>query len=360
MNHHKPPLLNFFIGLRDKAGLPLTIDQYYLLLQALEGGFGIASREDLKQTCRLLWLKSESSYQVDKFEEYFEEYFPQSYELVKPQTQNSKLKHTLNKPRADATKLSNSLDAITQKNSINHQHSSDSPSIIPTAIKGEFLPQKALKESKYQLNVKDFPITERKIKKNWRYLRRPIREGSLTEIDIEATIEKISLERVFLEPVLIANRINRAELLLLVDVSNSMAPFNLVSQRLVDNLQGGRLGKADIYYFRNSPQDYLYLHPQLPDAKFIQDLLPKLHSRRTVGLIISDGGAARGGISQERIKLTAMFLEELAPFVRHIAWLNPIPSERWQSTTAQAISHLVPMFELNDEGLKTAIRFCKS
>ncbi len=359
MSKQKPPLFDFFIGLRESAGLPLTIDQYHLLLQALSGGFGIANREELKQICRLLWLKSESSPQAEKFEQYFEQYFKQYDESLKPQTPNHKSSRTSNKTDSDATKSKTSVNETDSKTSVTTYSSSESSSFIPTAMRGEFLNQKSFKQGNYQLSVKDFPITERQIQQNWRYLRRPIREGTLTEVDIEATVEKISLDGVFLEPVVIPNRINRAELLLLIDVSNSMVPFHLFSQKLVENLQGGRLGKADTYYFRNCPKDYLYLYQERPDAKLIQDLLPKLHSRRTVGLIISDGGAARGGISRERIKLTAMFLEEFAPFVRHIAWLNPIPPERWQGTTAQAISQLVPMFELNDQGLKTAIRLSK-
>ncbi|RAM51668.1 MAG: hypothetical protein C6Y22_10430 [Hapalosiphonaceae cyanobacterium JJU2] len=359
MSKHKPPLFDFFLGLREEAGLPLTIDQYHLLLQALEGGFGIANREELKQICRLLWLKSESSPQTEKFEQYFEQYFAQFDESLKSQNQNRKSKHTSNKTDADATKVPTSFDQIDSNSLVSNQLSSESSSQVPTAIRGNFLNQKSLKEDNYQLTIKDLLISERQIQQNWRYLRRPIREGTLSEVDIEATVEKISLERVFLEPVLVPRRINRAQLLLLIDISNSMVPFNLLSQRLVDNLQGGRLGKADIYYFRNCPQDYLYLHPQFPDAKLIEDLLSKLHSRRTVGLIISDGGAARGGMSRERIELTAMFLEELAPVVRQVAWLNPIPESRWEGTTAQEISQLVPMFELNDQGLKTAIRLSK-
>lgn len=351
MTQQKPPLFDLFIGLREEAGLPLTIDEYHLLLQALKGGFGIASRDELKHICRLLWVKSKSSHQAEKFEQYFEQYFERQ---LQPQTRKS------NRTPKETTpeETEDSSDAEQLQTSANPTGSAFS-SLHPIAIRGALLPEKSPRESHYQLSVRDFPITERQIQQNWRYLRRPIREGALTEVDIEATVQQISQDGVFLEPVLIPNRVNQAELLLLIDVSNSMLPFDLLCGRLVDNIQGGRLGKADIYYFRNSPRDYLYFHPQRPDAKPIDELLPKLHRNKTVALIVSDGGAARGGINRERIELTATFLENLAPCVRHIAWLNPTPEERWQGTTAQAISQRVQMFELTPFGLKAAIRLRK-
>ena len=345
MSKQKPPLFDLFIWLREEAGLDLTIDQYHLLLQALKGGFGIASRNELKQICRLLWIKSQSSPQAERFEQYFDRYFEQ----LKPQPQ----KHQSSRTSAKTPQVQPSSNK-TPTSGTPHRSSESSPQIA-IAMQGELLPDQPNRKHSYQLTVRDFPVTERQTQRNLRYLRRPIREGALTEVDIEATVQQISQDGVFLEPVLIPSRVNQAELLLLIDVSNSMVPFHLLWQKLVDNLQGGRLGKFDIYYFRNSPRDYLYLYPQSPDAKPIQDLLPKLHRNRTFALIISDGGAARGGINRDRIELTARFLEDLTPCVRQIAWLNPMPESRWQDTTAQAISQRVQMFELNSSGLKAAI-----
>ncbi|NMG08546.1 hypothetical protein [Brasilonema sp. UFV-L1] len=352
MNPQKPPLFDLFIRLREKAGLPLTIDQYDMLLQALKGGFGIASRDELKQICRLLWVKSKSSPQAEKFEQYFEEYF-QQLQLQAPKHKSTR---TTKETSPDTAPSQTSANDTSSPTSLTPPRPSQSSPQIPIAMRRELLPEKPFGKNHYQLSVKDFPVTERQIQQNWRYLRRSIREGSFTEVDIEATVQQISQDGVFLEPVLIQSRMNRAELLLLIDVSLSMVPFHLLSQKLVENLQSGRLGKADTYYFRNCPKDYLYFHPQRPDAKPIDELLPKLHSNRTIALIISDGGAARGGINRERISLTADFLQDLVPCVRHIAWLNPIPEERWRNTTAQAISQMVQMFELNPFGLKAAIR----
>jgi hypothetical protein len=77
--------------------------------------------------------------------------------------------------------------------------------------------------------------------------------------------------------------------------------------------------------------------------------------QRTVVLIFSDAGAARGGYSEECIELTEAFLTQLRQRVRYIAWLNPMPQKRWFGTTAGEIARLLPMFEMTRRGLQDAI-----
>ncbi len=352
INQTKPPLFDLFIKLRQEANLPLTIDQYHLLLQALTGGFGIANRDELKQICSFLWLKSKTSPETQKFHQYFDQYFAQLDSELPPQAQKPETKDTLPEKPPSPTKQTIPKTPLTPAPTLN------TPLQTPIAIKGEFLPPKSSKENQYQLTIKDFPITQRQIQQNFRYLRRPIREENLTEteVDIEATVEQISQDGIFLAPVLMKKRVNKAELLLLIDISNSMIPFQPLWQRFVTNLPEVGFARASIYYFRNIPKDYLYLHPQHPDAKPIEEIIAKLSFNRTFALIISDGGAARGGMNRQRIQLTSDFLDNLSLKVGKVAWLNPMPESRWFGTTAEVISQFVSMFELNSWRLKAAIR----
>ena len=92
--------------------------------------------------------------------------------------------------------------------------------------------------------------------------------------------------------------------MLLIDRDGSMVPFHALSQRLAETaLRGGRLGSADIYYFHNCPIEYLYCDRHHQEAEAISSIL-NLISERTAVLIFSDGGAARGGHSPDRVKLT--------------------------------------------------------
>jgi len=51
------------------------------------------------------------------------------------------------------------------------------------------------------------PLTRRQMKQSWRYLRRMLREGVPTELDVEATIKRISRQGVLLEPVIVPRRV---------------------------------------------------------------------------------------------------------------------------------------------------------
>ncbi|MBD2292873.1 hypothetical protein H6G06_05095 [Anabaena sphaerica FACHB-251] len=259
MNNQKLPLFDLFLHLRDTGDFPLTIDQYNLLLAALNKGFGLSSREQLKTLCQMLWVKSKpNSETVKNFIKYFDDYFYQldtkNQEIVETQKSEPQ-KSEFPKPEPPKPDLPSFLQT-------------------PIALKGGLLPKKPFNQNaKFQLSITDFPITKRKIQRSWRYLRLPIRQGRLTEIDIEATVHKIGEDGFLLEPVIIPQRINRAEVLLLIDASNSMIPFFLLSQQLVDNLQGSKLGKSEVYYFRNCPGEYLFFHPQRPGGKLTSDVL---------------------------------------------------------------------------------------
>jgi hypothetical protein len=143
---------------------------------------------------------------------------------------------------------------------------------------------------------------------------------------------------------------------LLIDQDGSMVPFHSLSARLVETaLRGGRLGKVEAYYFHNCPVDYLYHDPMHQESEPIEDVLKGFHRDRTAVLIFSDAGAARGGLSLERADLTATFLQQLKAQVRYIAWLNPMPQQRWATSTAREIALHVPMFEATRQGLDDAI-----
>jgi uncharacterized protein len=206
------------------------------------------------------------------------------------------------------------------------------------------------------LSTDYLPVTQRQMKQNWRYLRRFVREGVPTELDINATIDQLGRYGILLEPVLVPRRVNRTELLLFIDQDGSMVPFHSLSRRLVETAQrGGRLGKAGVYYFSNCPVEYIYRDLHYQEAEPMKDAFAQLRKDRTVVLIFSDAGAARGGFNSERIELTEAFLNQLKQHVRYIAWLNPMPRSRWRGTTSSEIANLIPMFEVSRRGLQDAV-----
>ncbi|MEM8610878.1 MAG: VWA domain-containing protein [Cyanobacteria bacterium P01_H01_bin.105] len=201
-----------------------------------------------------------------------------------------------------------------------------------------------------------FPLTRRQMRQGWRHLRRSSRQGPKTEFDIAGTINQIASQGLFLEPLMRAPRSNRSDLVLLLDQDGSMMPFHSLSRQFVDTaLRSGRLGSVSAYYFHNCPSKYLYNDAQLQQPEYLNSLLNGRLSLKSFVVIISDAGAARGGLNANRILKTKVFLEQLKQCVRFVVWLNPLPRIRWEYTTASEIASLVPMFEINRTEFQSAI-----
>ncbi|OUL25575.1 hypothetical protein [Nostoc sp. 106C] len=449
------PLLELFTRLRE-AGLPLGIDEYQLVLQAMQAGFGMSDTAGLKRLCQTLWVKSLEEKQL--FEYHFKQFIDGKFSIQKaqlsPATQQSKISQIIDyvilgsfgvaiilgyglisnqqtqpliqtssqnpSPQSTPTKTQNlstnptsltnskppdttntekpdwiawNLLLITRfsylyiclkwaaKFKIEEKRINCSSSVSKVTLNEANLPispefiqviedevqvaqavlnatsrNEEIPHSCFILTTEYFPVTERQMKQIWRYLRRPVREGSPTELDVEATINQIVSQGLLLEPVLVPHRVNKAQLLLLIDQDGSMVPFHALSRRLSETaLYGGRLGKSGIYYFHNCPIEYLYHDPYHQQAELVSDIVTHVCTNKSTVLIFSDAGAARGRYSEERYDLTKGFLEKLNKQVRYIAWLNPMPRKRWFGTTADDIASLVPMFEVSRRGLLDAI-----
>jgi len=201
-----------------------------------------------------------------------------------------------------------------------------------------------------------FPVTRRQMKQSWRYLRRLVQEGAVTEVDVSATVDQIGRQGIFLKPVLVSRKTNCAQLLIFLDQGGSMMPFQELSTRLVETARrGGRLGRVSVFHFRNCPTDSLCWDSAQRAAESLDAVLKRLSSGRVVVLIFSDAGAARGQFDLKRVEQTEEFLTELRQRVRYMAWLNPMPRQRWVGTTAAEIAYLIPMFEMNRQGLNQAV-----
>ncbi|NER92885.1 MAG: hypothetical protein F6J86_03355 [Symploca sp. SIO1B1] len=344
----KLPLLDIFDSLRQRHGLPLGVDEYLVVLRSLEAGIGIGSRQELEQLCCMLWAKSEEENRLIR------RLFQQMWKSEPGELENKDKRSLDTKPRDKAE---------TPEEPISDNPLSEletQPSITPEPVQAvqavrSSRQNRELRRPRYSLLTEYFPVTRRQMKQGWRYLRRPVREGVPIELDVEATVAKMSRENILLEPVLIPSRSNRTDLVLMIDQEGSMVPFHELSRQLKETAErGGRLRQTRVFYFHDYADEYLYHHPALLDAQPITEVLAEIGERAVV-LIISDGGAARGNFDQERVESTKVWIEQLQQSVRYCAWLNPMPNECWQDTTAGEIARLLPMFEMNRQGMNAAI-----
>jgi uncharacterized protein with von Willebrand factor type A (vWA) domain len=400
------PLLELFYRLRE-ARLPLGIAEYELLPRALLAGFGFDGAESLKRLCRLLWIKSPEEEIV--FNHVFAEFLnerpaarPKRVEMAeepdvvvddekpappelsaeRPDDQDRKpdpgpdgdqekpalerppieiperpdrqrdpkRRPDISLPQRDRTRKPASAPAMTRAASGIADETA--AAVLASGILGDG----PSRERRYRFKADYLPITKRQMKQSWRYLRKSVREGPPVEFDVEATVDKAAVEGRLYEPVMRPRRINRAAMVLMIDQEGSMAPFHAFSRRLEETaVRGGRLGQTNLYYFNNFPFNVLYCNPHFSESRPLETVIGEMHPTRTAVMIFSDAGAARDRYSYERVDMTRAFLRRLYQSVRYVAWLNPMPMDRWANTSAAAIAQTVPMFDVSRAGLQDAI-----
>lgn len=384
----KFPLFDFFCTLH-RAGIPLGIDSYRALLCALQGGFG-HDVESLKRVCKALWVMSADDEYIFNYE--FQRIEPDLRRKFETAHREFEERSRRDMPRERPSGLQESEQTSPEHPSTDSEEMPDSQASAsppePEELELDF-PEPEPEESPELLQIEDeteaaqavtavrveaqdvelpfvetrfvlsgnyLPVTKRQMKQNWRYLRRFTREGVGKELDVAATVAAIGRQGFLLEPVFAPRRLNRVELILLIDQNGSMMPFHRLSERLAQTaIRGGRLRKTRVYYFQNCPWDSVYHEPALLTAEPLSTLCRRVHAAYTYVMIVSDAGAARGRYNEERLIRTLECLAQLRRATAHIVWLNPLPRFRWLGATASPISRQIPMFELSRRGLDLAI-----
>jgi uncharacterized protein with von Willebrand factor type A (vWA) domain len=195
-------------------------------------------------------------------------------------------------------------------------------------------------------------------------------EGPATELDLERTIDATadaggSLRLTFRRP-----RANAVRVVLLLDVGGSMDEHAALVDRLFSAVhQGGRFRELTVRFFHNCVYDRLYETPALLPSRSegTLDLLARVgpeHRLVVVGdacMAPSELAMAGGAIDwyQHNEEPGWTWLERLAERLPARAWLNPVPAAWWErvhgARTLNAVRTLFPMHELTVDGLTAAV-----
>jgi hypothetical protein len=376
------PLLRLFHQLR-RRDFKLGPDDLMSLHAVLAAGFGWKSRSALRDVCRALWAKSLEEQSV--LDSLFDQLVTEDWVL---QT-------------APAPSVSASAD--------------ESPAIGPSAgerppqaggqpepvgapevtTREKRLPPVHIDESRLSprpfVMVPQYPLGFRDTAQAWRRLRRPMRSGPPTELDVNATVMARVRTGVATAPVLIPRRRNTARVLLLVDRDGSMSPFHdFVDVVCRAILQTARLGEAAVFYFHDLPNEggndvalaalprdslspqvdsvldrivaagvgWLYRDTELTDPVRLEEAL-STHARSRAVVVLSDAGAAHGRYDVARVIDSLGLVEALRALCSTCVWLNPLPRERWSRSSAAELARHVPMFPLDREGTHRAVSFLR-
>lgn len=335
------PLIYLFYRLRD-AGMQLGVQEYMMLVRALEAGFGLPDRASLLRLCKAIWAKSNQEERL--LEHWFEKL--SMHLQAPPNDPPGSGKQVTGGNEAGYSSTSTYPQKITKK---------DAAAAVQALKVGGATPEASLVTFPWA-DADYFPASSRQMKQAWRYLRRSARRGTVTEVDVEGTITLTAKQGMFLRPVYVPRHTNLVHLILLIDHGGSMVPFHKLARRLVESVsRGGRLNRVNTYYFHDYPATYVYRDRGYQSAVSVPNLLEGLTQRNACILIVSDAGAARGSFDDQRIEATERFICQMREKVRRIAWLNPVPESRWMGTTAEVIAEFVSMRQLDRQGLHQAI-----
>jgi uncharacterized protein with von Willebrand factor type A (vWA) domain len=143
--------------------------------------------------------------------------------------------------------------------------------------------------------------------------------------------------------------------MLFIDQGGSMVPFHRFTRDMVETAcYESTLEQVYVFYFHNVPAEHVYLDPYRTKPIELRQALAQCSDDMSV-LIVSEAGAARGYRRRERIRDTTAFLSQLGRRTSLVAWLNPMPVDRWPGTSAQIIAYLAPMFQMGPDGFSNAI-----
>ena len=388
--------LEFFNVLR-LHGLKISLDEWLVLIDALNRGMAENSLMEFYYLCRNVLIKSETEY--DKFDQAFAEYFKgiESVDEI-PQELRDWLSHDeLERMLEDMPDWAKEYDLDTlrkmfrerlQEQTEKHDggnywvgtggtspfgHGGYNPAGIRVGGEGR---HQSANQIAGERNFRDFrqdnELDTRQFQMAFRKLRQFSSrvDAAKTELDIDATIDATCDNARLLKLVYEKPRKNTVKLLLLMDSDGSMRSYSKLCSQLFQAVnQSTHLKDLKIYYFHNCIYDYLYTDPYIIDGRWIETdwVFRNLGSDYKV-IIVGDAAMssyelmARGG----NINWYAWnnepgidWLKKFNRFYRKVIWLNPIKESRWThawgARTIQMVREIFPMYELTLNGLDKGI-----
>lgn len=336
--------LDLFARLRG-SGFNIGVGELLALHRAVEGGWGADDPDALARVARLIWCNSrQEQAEFDLQWQALTAYWAEHHAPPPPKPELPTPAPAPERERAEPPTPYSPPESRIQP----ERHAE----LAALPVRAPFIPAPVTGEESIQSY---WPLSRRAMVYAWRYLRRPVADGPADVLDVAATVTVTARQGFYLSPVFRRRLRNHARLLLLVDQGGSMTPFHRFTRDLIETAQQeSALAAVEVFYFHNVFEERLYRDPQRTVAEPLDVALAGCDAETSV-LIVSDAGAARGRRNRARIRLTALALAELKSRTPLLAWLNPMPSERWRGASAEIIAGLAPMYPMDADGLSAAI-----
>jgi len=384
--------LDFFYALR-KAGVPVAIQEWMMLMTALTKGQHSSSLMSFYNLSRSCLVKSETYF--DAFDRAFASVFrgvegelSVPDELLEWLDDPKNFRELTEEERAalellDGDELMRRYLERLAEQTERHDgggkwigtggrspfgHGGEHPTGIRVGGPGRNRSaMKVAEDRRYENYRTDATMDLRQTKVALRRLRQLTRTGPDIELDLDETIDETCRNAGEIEFVFRPERRNNVRLLLLMDVGGSMDPYVRPMSRLLTALHEER-GLRDFksYYFHNCVYEYVYSDARLfrQDAVPTGDLLRRFDERWKV-VVVGDAAmhphelvGVRGNINP-RLESETRGIDWLYRIDDHFlrcAWINPDPERGWEQTqTTRAVKSIFPMFHLSVDGIEQAV-----
>lgn len=392
----------FFYVLKD-SGLPVSMNEWQTLLEALEAGMAGSSLTGFYYMCRSVLVKTEAHY--DRFDMAFANFFA---DIETPEGLPEKIWEWLDKElpemqisdemrrnhqQLDLDELKRMLEErLAEQNEEHHGgnrwigtggtspfgHSGYHPGGI--RIGGSSRNLSAVKvagQRRFQefrtdetLGIRQFQVALRKLRQFTTRL-----DGARTELDLDSTINKTCDNAGRLELIWERPKENGIKVLLLMDAGGSMVSYSRLCNQLFTAVnRSNHFKDLKIFYFHNCIYDWLYHDSWCSLSNYTEtDYVLNTYSTDYRVIIVGDASMApyelmrKGGIIEWGLYNDRPGIEWLKRIRQHFeysVWLNPIPKNYWMwmdgAFTIKKISEVFPMEELTVDGLENATNKLKS
>ena len=369
------PLWNFYHALNELHPFKLGTDNYFLMYEALQKGNNQIDFDELYFLCRLLWFKPER-YKVETFDKLFQDYF-NALRTQRVQERRAKEEAEALKNKGGAEDRVKEEGTTQEDEAEEEQQTSrnvtqnDTQQVVQDKVETVYIKplnevevkEKTAKNTltttlttkKYTLSGTYYNLTQRAMQQGWRTLRNIEVIKNTKKIDLNGTVAKVAKYGFLKELAYQPQLLNRTHLIMLIDNSPSMVAFQDLVEQLIKTARADKgIKHCAVYYFNNVPERYLFLDKKRHKRIRVTDL--QADSGSSI-FIISDAGAARGRLNEDRIELTEEFL---APYrYMKLAWLNPMPERRWIDSSASYIATMTNMLEVSDFNFKNVTKLLK-
>ncbi len=215
---------------------------------------------------------------------------------------------------------------------------------------------------KYKGYRSDLVLDLRQTEIALRKLKAFVREGALSELDVEGTIDATAKNAGELEVVVRPPRRPDTRIILAMDVGGSMDPFaQAVSQLFSAAKKSTHWKELRTYYFHNCVYGRLYRTEHFGDPITLPELMRQCDGRYKLVMVgdalmapyelLASGSAAEG----EAPTAGVHWLHALREHFKHSVWLNPEHPRDWKGNTIEIIRGVFPMYHLTLEGLGEAV-----